>query len=310
MEKDVDLEVVIWKNYLKRHVLGVRGSLSHPAKGRNTADAGPIRAEALLRVDAMCLNLMKKDWEVAVILDACRYDYFQKHYKKYLPKGKLTKAKGAERTIHWLTENFPKAKYNLTYISGHPAINSQAVVWGIDWKKKVAKVVDAWAHGELQNGTIDPKMVTDMALQNITSRRMIVHYMQPHTPYKCETENLSQLVAKKQSSLRKRIVKRILKLPQPIVRAIHFLRNTAGLKSSTQKHYTSKYTDADLHEMYAENVRWTFTEVRRLIQNMPGKKIVVTADHGELLGEDGLYFHPPGCNHPILRTVPYYEIRR
>lgn len=39
------------------------------------------------------------------------------------------------------------------------------------------------------------------------------------------------------------------------------------------------------------------------------KRVVVTSDHSELLGEGGEWFHPMWVKHPILNTVPYYEVK-
>jgi hypothetical protein len=36
--------------------------------------------------------------------------------------------------------------------------------------------------------------------------------------------------------------------------------------------------------------------------------IVVTADHGDMLGEKGLYAHWPGSKEPILKEVPWFVI--
>ncbi len=48
--------------------------------------------------------------------------------------------------------------------------------------------------------------------------------------------------------------------------------------------------------------------MKNLLNFTEERKVIITADHGELLGEDGLYFHPPFSEHRIIREVPYYEI--
>jgi len=37
-------------------------------------------------------------------------------------------------------------------------------------------------------------------------------------------------------------------------------------------------------------------------------EIIVTADHGELLGENGEWGHPIGSEKPALRGVPWLEV--
>jgi len=48
--------------------------------------------------------------------------------------------------------------------------------------------------------------------------------------------------------------------------------------------------------------------VERLIAGLPkGTTVIVTSDHGELLGEDGLFGHGPFL-HEVLYKVPYWEV--
>jgi len=51
-----------------------------------------------------------------------------------------------------------------------------------------------------------------------------------------------------------------------------------------------------------------------LITNFGNVTIIITADHGELLGEDGLWFHPsrlhPRIHHPKLHEIPWLEIKK
>ena len=44
------------------------------------------------------------------------------------------------------------------------------------------------------------------------------------------------------------------------------------------------------------------------IINTDFEKVVVTADHGEALGEFGVYAHPRWVHHPKVRIVPWLEI--
>ena len=66
-----------------------------------------------------------------------------------------------------------------------------------------------------------------------------------------------------------------------------------------------------LREAYKENLEIVLNYVSALIARLmkirPNAKIVITSDHGELLGEDGLYGH--GINHPVVRLVPWFTVR-
>ncbi len=55
---------------------------------------------------------------------------------------------------------------------------------------------------------------------------------------------------------------------------------------------------------YKENLEFVWSEVQDMIDSLDGKSIV-TADHGELLGEWGRYGHYPNSDAEGLRKVPY-----
>jgi hypothetical protein len=60
---------------------------------------------------------------------------------------------------------------------------------------------------------------------------------------------------------------------------------------------------------YAENLNCVLTHIVDLIHHLKGK-VVITSDHGELLGEYGVYGHTPNSNLKILRQVPWLEVER
>lgn len=64
-----------------------------------------------------------------------------------------------------------------------------------------------------------------------------------------------------------------------------------------------------LKKYYEDNLRIVLSYVAKLIKNLHGK-IIITADHGELLGEYGFYEHACGKGYPELVEVPWLEIDR
>jgi len=66
-----------------------------------------------------------------------------------------------------------------------------------------------------------------------------------------------------------------------------------------------------LKEAYKENLMLVLKYVAVLVDAItkmkPTAKIMITADHGELLGEDGLFSH--GIDHPLIRIVPWFRVR-
>lgn len=57
-------------------------------------------------------------------------------------------------------------------------------------------------------------------------------------------------------------------------------------------------TEIEWKEAYKKNLVSVLKEVQRLVDDLEGK-IIVTSDHGEALGEDGIYLHPIGVNIPV-----------
>lgn len=62
-----------------------------------------------------------------------------------------------------------------------------------------------------------------------------------------------------------------------------------------------------LHDRQVESCRRLDAKLGRLLNVCPaGTRVVVTADHGELFGEDGMFGHGP-FHHPNLLCVPFVE---
>ncbi len=86
------------------------------------------------------------------------------------------------------------------------------------------------------------------------------------------------------------------------------MRAKLGFKiSGTCARVARKYGEKELKRAYKNNLEAVLSEVEKIVERFPQEnRIVITADHGELLGEDGLYGH--GYPHPLLRNVPWFEI--
>ena len=58
-----------------------------------------------------------------------------------------------------------------------------------------------------------------------------------------------------------------------------------------------------IREAYESNLRYVLSYVSKLVRHLKGIK-VITADHGELLGEGGYYGHHPSYP-PKLQEIVY-----
>jgi hypothetical protein len=117
------------------------------------------------------------------------------------------------------------------------------------------------------------------ALEQYPNKRLIIHYLQPHQPFLSE-----------------------------------FGREAFDYHKDT--HISIKRSDviqADVHRAYRENLDLVLSEVSELQDSLPGRT-VVTADHGELLGERQRpiplrhYGHYAGVYVPELLEVPWHVI--
>ncbi len=64
----------------------------------------------------------------------------------------------------------------------------------------------------------------------------------------------------------------------------------------------------EIRQAYEDNLRLVLDHALRLVKAVKGR-VVITADHGELFGEYGLYAHPHGVYVPELVTVPWIELQ-
>ncbi len=269
-------------------------------------------------------NLLKEEWDIAIILDACRYDSFEKLYKDYLPEGMLEKREGIVATRNWLLENFPDKYDNIIYVSGHPAINSKGIKWnGWDPSGKFFKICDVWlTNWNEKIDTTDPKAMAEKALELInepdnTNKKIIVHFMQPHSPYRnieAPKELFGFYVAKqdKKKSIFSPFIKKIAQFVDKHNLTIIYwkLRKMCGLKcKDREEYYWRNFLKDELFEYYEDNLKWVFENLTYFFRNIkPDKKVIVTSDHGEAFGERGEFFHRLGGRSDAVVHVPFYRV--
>jgi hypothetical protein len=273
----------------------------------------------------MCLGLMKEEWDVAVVLDACRYDAFKEIYRKHLPAGKLEKRVGASDTLDWLRSVFNgTTKNNLVYVSAHPGINSKGVAW-VDFNavEHFYKVYDAWLSAWNWNiGTSIPDDVAKIAVRAIDEypdTKTIIHFMQPHFPYRkapCPstfsdlkgTRKNQKLGAIGEMLLRTLISS--LRLDVSSFRTLYW-RVKKSLKldflEDLNEMYWREYPVVDLKSFYRDNLEWVLKPVGRIAEEFNDLRIVITADHGEAFGENGEFFHTYNTKNPVVRYVPFWR---
>lgn len=302
----------------------------------------------------MLKQLMQLEWDVAIILDACRYDYFAKVYQDFL-YGTLRKAvTPGTKTADWARRVFREKYDDVIYISANPIINSRVAVWGFNAKKHFYKVIDVWDLGwNRAFGTVPPWNVNEVAIRCFErycgNKRFIIHYLQPHAPYlpmylvglKIDdpyklvglgrvgysknrhglVTTFSKETCKYAHELWSLLIK-ILgpKLPKWLPRQciVWKARKILGIPShSPEEFFYRSFSIREIQTMYELNLRFVLKYVSKLIRHLinlnPKLKIIITSDHGELLGERGELGHDVGGNLSMrhlskLIIVPWFIV--
>ena len=259
--------------------------------------------------------IQNKQFDILIILDACRYDIFENIVWDYLDGELIAVRSPASVTIDWLRETWSDRKWNdIVYVSASPMVNKRGLIHEFDARKHFYDIIEVWDRGwDEKLSTVPPSSVniaTKLAITKYRLRgkkpgkdyRMVIHYVQPHAPY-IKFKKITELITR--SPLANDIADIALRREGKLAGkfAIDYII-LAILKDSL--HSTDKVNKA-LRRAYIENLRWVLSYVSKIVTNLDAK-IVITADHGELLGEYGLYFHMT-LPLPHLRIVPWFRVK-
>lgn len=220
------------------------------------------------------IDVFAEDWDNLIILDSCRYDSLS---NEPLPGEYTHQISRGSATREFVEANFIDRELNdVVYVSAN-AWYSRLQTPETSLHKFVNLQAKDLADPEV--GMEMPGVVTDAALEyhgKYPNKRLVIHYMQPHHPY--VTERGRDLIPPKMG----------------MTRAI----------------LSSECSRDTLRDIYQENLELALKDVRRLLNELQGKS-VVTADHGELLGDRSYplpyreYGHPRGTYVEDLVKVPW-----
>lgn len=289
--------------------------------------------------------IRKENWDYLIILDACRYDYFKECYEDYL-EGKLSKAispvypEDDFATADWCKKVFTGKFEDVVYISSSPIINSASEVRKFEADKHFGKILDLWKSGwDEEVGTVPPQNVNEAVIKELNpdeERKMIIHYMQPHTPYINFSGSGKTRMEMPQSKndIKYKIFLKLLSKTRKILgpertrilgelltrlygggegdesKAKGILGELFGLppiNHLTGFHILREEGEEGLKRAYRDNLLLVLEEVEELVGKLSGT-VVVTSDHGEMLGENNYYGHSYMPPHPVLNEVPWLEI--
>lgn len=229
----------------------------------------------------------------AIILDACRYDLFKEVIGNYL-EGDLQLVWGSGRWTGEYTVQTWNDYHQLVYFSSIPVVSDRHFErMGSFYRpsEQFDKLVPLWdSDWDGSRGTVPADQVTNSVLKyasQTTDPRFVAHYAQPHVPYIGETEILPW---EKQNN-----------------ENVQDLMDSGDTATTTfyEMVEKNKLSDDTLQQAYEDNLKYVLEEVKRLIHRIDCP-IVITADHGEHLGENGEYFHKNDST--LLRQVPWFVV--
>lgn len=235
------------------------------------------------------VNLLEQDWDTLVILDACRADLFEEvtdddsfdEYRRIVSLG--------SHTGEWGRATFDGTEYGDTvYVTANPYASRTA-------SGSVHALVEVW-HDDFDDDakTVLPGDVVDAALDAYDSypdKRLVVHFMQPHHPFVTDDEldQFSNWNIEKAAS------------PNADITPPHDPFDALGMELVSRQR---------VWDAYRRNLEFVLAHAYEVAASIPGRT-VLTADHGNLLGERAwpvplrVYGHPRGVRAGPLITVPY-----
>ena len=222
-------------------------------------------------------NVTDEEWDTLILLDACRYDTFKE--ENFL-KGSLdSRYSKASRTYEWLSRTFTEDVYNdIVYVSANP--HTQNAIDGKEIFHDVRNVFQT--HWNNEYGTVMPDAVSKTAKElreEYPSKKLIIHYIQPHEPYIGEKKIYTGDLA-------------------------------PGNWQRTLMDELA-YGDGDaeeFYEAYVSNLHAALDSVEKLLPSLQGDQVVISSDHGELFGEKKFYGHPADLAVENLVKVPWFTV--
>ncbi len=258
--------------------------LSAGASGSKQKHAGSLPAQGEL--------LRRLPWNVLLILDACRADYFRR-----LVPGASTVRSLYSITWGWVARFAGLAgelDHPVLYVTANPVVDREMKKYPDAPIRMLSVWRDRWGrHGPLGLPTVHPRDVVAAVREYVEVHgqpaRMVVHFIQPHVPF---IGRRSVPYSGWGRGMGDELSRQVKKLP-------HVRDALADGLVTIEK----------VRDCYRDNLELVLRFRNELSAQLRGL-VLTTADHGELLGERGLYGHTAGPRHPELMKVPWLEERR
>ncbi|MFB6143838.1 MAG: hypothetical protein ABEJ98_00865 [Candidatus Nanohaloarchaea archaeon] len=241
-----------------------------------------IAESGLEKVEEEPEPIYQKEWDNLLILDACRHDIYEEVEGE--TESRITLGSNSKEFIR---KTFSSGDFSDTvYVTGNPHFFPDIFedLTGRRPDEVFAEVFNTYeTDWDEENGVVMPQsLIRDAktAKKLFPDKKLIVHFMQPHTPY---------------------VKSDIPQSPN------NEIGGDSGIESELRRAEKGEISRKYVVRDYKENLEFVMSSVKELAIQLEGKT-AITADHGELLGEAGLYGHKSGSRVKKLRKVPWDEI--
>ena len=207
---------------------------------------------------------------LVIILDACRFDALKEELPHYTENFLIFPFVGASRST-------PEYYRNITFVSDFVLVTANPTVLYVGQEHKWKRVI--------HTKSIDPEDNLRECLSVLKDEdNVLLHLIPPHAPWQGEKGREKW---------------------QEIMRIFKFTMNLSGKHKNfgpPHEEIFRRFGREMVRKYYLENLRFALNAIFKYYERLP-KPFLITADHGELLGEDGKFGHPE-IPHFILQTIP------
>lgn len=258
------------------------------------------------------VDVIAEDWDNLIILDACRYDAFAEVNDL---KGSLESriSQGSHSDVFMQANFAGRQLHDIVYVGGNPFVRhldddvfheirpidvnklSNSPTYN---RKGEIDILPEESYVDLPTDVVDE---TRRAHEQRPNKRLIAHFMQPHLPF----------IGPKGLEL----YREVLQTHGDDLNIEGSVKRWGALSLTLYKFVNDEdvaITDADLWDAYIENLEIVLKYVADLLEALPGRT-VITADHGELLGDRVFgygkeYAHPRNLRTSELCKVPWFVV--
>lgn len=262
---------------------GIKKGLAHPRFVLQEIDRLFYRRLRTWSYNEEGLDIFAADWDTMLLLDACRYDLFERAAD--LPGTSVAVESRGSATMEFLEGNFAgRTLLDTVYVTASPMLYRHRDEIQVQFHD----VVNVWKDDgwDEEYRTVLPETVAEAALdaaEQYPNKRLLVHFMQPHYPFIGPTGRE------------------------------HFDLGRLDFQWEDAAVGSLGIPDDVVRRAYEENLDEVLPAVERLLARLDGRT-VVTSDHGQMFGERLFpipireYGHPPGLYAEELVKVPWHVL--